>query len=274
MADLAIQTVDVSCVPHHNTITASGKSHFSRVSDALAEFIDNSIQACRQNKVLRDIGIVFFLRANLPSFVCIADNGSGMNQKELEEFATYSLDRKTRGLIDERDPSGISKFGVGAKQAGFYLGDRMRVITKSSTTENVMELVLDEHEFKERYESNKEDAFKAQIKIRPAGDKAAAAGLVPEEEKNIASMQEFIKKHEERNVDPQCSQFTVIIIRLREEIATQLMHRDREVFVRARYNNIPAEIAEIYHFHMHPEHQPSEIVKLPKFKESAGLISG
>lgn len=51
-----------------------------------------------------------------------------MDENGLKEFATYSLDRETRHNNQNNkteiqiDTSSISKFGVGAKQAGFFLG--------------------------------------------------------------------------------------------------------------------------------------------------------
>lgn len=280
-SDRDLKQVDVSCVPHHHTITEAGRSHFSRICDGLAEFVDNSIQACREKKVLRDIHIEFFLRqytANTPSFLCIADNGCGMNQDELKAFATFSLDRKTRGFGDERDPSGISKFGVGAKQAGFFLGDRLRVITKNSKSKDILELVMDRKEFDRRWKNN-EDMYKQKISIRSADNAYDAEKLIPENEKNITQMQDFIHKHETRN-----DEFTIIIICLSGERTMQLLGTDitevdapsgtrRADLYRPRYLNLAPQLAEIYHFHLHPDHHPMEIGhRLPKFKDISGTL--
>ena len=233
MSESHIKSFKSSCVPHHNTITATGESHFCRVSDALAEFVDNSIQACQPNEGPRNIGISFFLR-------------------------------KTRGKYDE---VGMSKFGVGARQAGFYLGDRLRVITRASNTPgDILETILDKEEFERRF-GLKEDVYTVEIKGRPAGDTDAAKFLIPVDESKVAPMQELISKYEEIN-----KEFTMIIIRLKEDIVAELTHIDRENVIRARYNNVSMELAEIYHFYLHPEHRPLEIVKLPKFKDSAGLV--
>ena len=70
-------TIEFDHTPHFNTL-CDKKSHFSRVSDALAEFIDNSIQACR-GKLDRKIQVDCFLSSssscNSRSYLVISDNG-------------------------------------------------------------------------------------------------------------------------------------------------------------------------------------------------------
>ena len=123
--------VDIDYTPHFHALTKTGSSHFQRIADATAEFIDNSIQACKnnipdENRVI-DVGV--YLKTVKSSrrsegYAVIIDNGKGMNERDLREFATYSLDQETRGNrpSERQGDSFISKFGVGAKQAGFFLG--------------------------------------------------------------------------------------------------------------------------------------------------------
>jgi hypothetical protein len=79
-----------------------------------------------------------------------------MTEKELEMFAIYSYDQESRGVSELELPSyasnssNISMFGVGSKQAGFYLGNRMHVISKSALQESVLEMVLDEEIMQQR----------------------------------------------------------------------------------------------------------------------------
>jgi len=77
MAGAGVETIEFDHTPHYKTI-CDKKSHFSRASDALAEFIDNSVQACRNNSGERKISINCFLSKNKStsnSFLTIADNG-------------------------------------------------------------------------------------------------------------------------------------------------------------------------------------------------------
>ena len=71
----------------------------------------------------------------------IFDNGCGMDGDGLRDFATYSLDQETRGnRASASNKSFISKFGVGAKQAGFFLGDSIQVFTKQLNSDKYLEL--------------------------------------------------------------------------------------------------------------------------------------
>eukprot|EP01035_Chromulina_nebulosa_P017835 gene17835-23447_t len=121
---------EIDYTPHYHAITNAGKSQFSRVIDATAELVDNSIQASSTNSHIecRNINVEIHLKnLNSNGYLIVFDNGKGMNEKDLQEFATYSLDQETRGnkpSFDEvvnNSNSFISKFGVGAKQAGFFL---------------------------------------------------------------------------------------------------------------------------------------------------------
>jgi HSP90 family molecular chaperone len=67
------------------------------------------------------------------------DNGCGMDKAGIQDFATYSLDQETREQrAGEMDKSFISKFGVGVKQAGFFLGDQINLTTKTSNSSVVL----------------------------------------------------------------------------------------------------------------------------------------
>jgi hypothetical protein len=191
-------------------------------------------------------------------FLTIADNGSGMDQKTIEQFATYSLDKATRGIMPEYSKqTNIGKFGVGAKQAAFYFGDRVRVITKCKKSEKVMEFSLDRNEFEERHKNN-EDVYKDEIKVRSLGDDS----LVPRDERAIGVMQDVLNEHEMKHEN-----FTILVIRLHPKIVKQMLHDDK-------YRDLPNELAEIYHYHLHPEHTISEITKIPKFKDAGGKNVG
>ena len=80
--------------PHYHTLTDGGKSHFVRVADALAEFCDNAIEACKNSIPRRVIRIVAGLsKSRNDNFMLIMDNGYGMDSNKLKEFATFSLDQ-------------------------------------------------------------------------------------------------------------------------------------------------------------------------------------
>lgn len=111
----SITTTIVDQTPHYATLTESGRV-FTRVADAIAELCDNAIQATHKN--LKTMKIEVNL---INSFLVVTDNGIGMDEEGFQIFGTYALGQHDRGLTADC-VSSISKFGVGAKEAAFYLG--------------------------------------------------------------------------------------------------------------------------------------------------------
>ena len=91
----------------------------------MAEFVDNSIQATHVHTgsgVKRAVDVSFYVDTQRPdgdsSYVAITDNGIGMDKAKIQQFATFALSQSDRGFTVEAGKSMISKFGVGAKNAG------------------------------------------------------------------------------------------------------------------------------------------------------------
>lgn len=223
-------------------------------------------------------------------YALIMDNGYGMSSKELQDFATHSLDHKARQARDSKkgldvtastssipsntDQSFLSKFGVGAKQAGFYLGDRIRVITKqkeSRVTEQqkggksqvvagrqVKEFVIDEKELDERFRQagTTEAAYQGSIEHRHIGE---AGRLMNQEERDFPlhdGIEAEINAFELDHAD----HFTIIVLRLRPEIRAQL----------GMNTYLASQMAEIYYFHLHPEHTYDSLKNHSKFSHQSG----
>lgn len=276
-----LESVEFDYTPHYKTI-CDKKSHFSRVSDALAEFIDNSIQACKKvenNNIKSSININCYLTDNIyasnsvnttshfylnRSFLVISDSGCGMTENELKNFAKYSFDHESRGIksndINERN-NYLSKFGVGAKESGFFLGDRLRVITKSknvninnnnNSNNNILSMDLDESEFARKFEEN-ESVYSGNIYKCLNISELITNEIIPGEEFYVKDMYNNIQSHINDNIS-----FTIIILRLRPEIIMKLY---------TRYSVIFNELASIYHFYLHPEHRPNIIINDDKFQK-------
>lgn len=265
--------------------------YYIGLSDGFAEFFDNSIQAVR-NEPVGDIRLSLYLGDNRTGYALIMDNGCGMSTKELQDFATHSLDHKARFTRDSKrglDPkassssmpsntenSFLSKFGVGAKQAGFYLGDRIRVITKQKESKinceqgcsasqavvgrQVKEFVLDSRELDEKFSEsgNTEEAYNGVINHRHIGE---VGNFSNQEEKDFPMCDEIeseITSYEMDHMD----HFTIIVLHLRPEIRAQL-----------RFDTTLAQqMAEIYYFHLHPEHTYESLKNMSKFGHSASPV--
>ena len=269
----------IDITPHHGAMTKAGKANFVRFCDGASEFIDNSIQSYlnvgnveadgaadpkSQSATSCSVSVRLFMNSNQShgkgsggsSYMVVEDSGCGMDENGLKDFATYSLDKETRKQGNEEF---ISKFGVGAKQSGFFLGDRIRVVTSPVKSSEVFELKLDENVFEERYKMGQQ-VFTADVYQRPLGSSDTYA---PDDEKENKLMMSMIESFEKKNSD----HFTVIIVRLRDKIV-------RDLYSNNRFQEVPYELALVYHYHLHPENRPDEILSRLSFLTSKNRISG
>ncbi|XP_078137302.1 structural maintenance of chromosomes flexible hinge domain-containing protein 1 isoform X2 [Sander vitreus] len=189
---LAVATEEpITFKPHYNTLIRSGMYEYyasagqKSLPYALAELIDNSISATAKNTGVRmiEIRMMFDETLGKPA-VIVLDNGCGMTSKQLNNWAVYRLSKFSRenstfgskqdgyvrpDSVPRSLNSDISYFGVGGKQAAFYIGDSTRMITKPVGSPDVHELVLSKEDF-ERKEKNKEDIYSGTIINRKVGD--------------------------------------------------------------------------------------------------------
>lgn len=298
-----METVAFDHTPHYKTV-CDKKSHFSRISDALAEFIDNSVQACRNNEEkLINIGFISTKAKHVldSTYITIGDNGMllqiyifivhrcdycrsvflstinkcsigfGMTQQDVMNFARYALDQETKaadGIHSSYTDGGvgnhsISKFGVGAKEAGFFLGDRMTVVSKNRDVDYICELTLDEKEYEQRYKNqqsvyggklHKANSVEALLYPQRGADYSSASQASSETEE----LKTIIKAHCAVNPD----QFTMIIIRVRPNLVPQLMQKELKICL---------ELAAINYFVLHPEHKPNVVISERKY-QNPGLL--
>ncbi|NXP35270.1 SMHD1 protein, partial [Leiothrix lutea] len=158
----------IEFLPHYDTLVKSGMYEYyasegqNPLPFALAELIDNSLSATSQNTGIRSIQIkLLFDDSQGKPAVAVIDNGSGMTSKQLNNWAVYRLSKFTRQGDFESDHSGyvrplpvprslnsdISYFGVGGKQAVFFVGQSARMISKPAASQDVHELVLSKEDF-------------------------------------------------------------------------------------------------------------------------------
>lgn len=256
--------------PHYRTITESGKSHFSRVSDALAEFIDNSMEACKINKNNEwKIGIHFDISTELDYGYCvISDNGGGMTFEKLRQFAVYSLDQNTKKLtsLSQEEGNFISMYGVGAKEAGFYLGQRLRVVTRAVNSNQIMELTLDKEIFEEKFQRN-ENVFESDIITRGIGGDCVTINMSSDEKKVFTSSD--IMSGILNAIEEEYEHFTYIVIKLSRNIIESIIDTNRTTddgIILYKYHDIADDLGDIYHFHLHPDHTPNNILQKIEFK--------
>ncbi|XP_057309351.1 structural maintenance of chromosomes flexible hinge domain-containing protein 1-like [Hydractinia symbiolongicarpus] len=181
----------VQFLPHYDTLTKSGMYEYyaSEGQDplpfAFAELIDNALYATANNSGPRRIEIrLMFDDTTNRNSVCILDNGRGMTSKDLNEWAIYRLSKfnrrwrnkqfieKNKDDVEEMPRSlnsDISYFGVGGKQAIFFIGNATRMISKSRQSKDVHEMILSKDDFESK-ERNKEAIYTGSIYNRRVGD--------------------------------------------------------------------------------------------------------
>ncbi len=84
--------VSSSHITLYTLLPRKGQANFSRLSDAIAEFIDNALSACSMNPGSRDISVSFFLgSSNDTNEITIRDNGQGVSRVWVLIFQTIRM---------------------------------------------------------------------------------------------------------------------------------------------------------------------------------------
>ncbi|KAM3843331.1 structural maintenance of chromosomes flexible hinge domain-containing protein 1-like [Diretmus argenteus] len=240
-------------LPHYDTLVRSGMYEYYASSDgqkslpyALAELIDNALSATARNKGVRaiEIRLLFDETLGKPA-VIVLDNGCGMTSKQLNNWAVYRLSKFTRESntfasnqksyvrpdhVPRSLNSDISYFGVGGKQAGFYIGESTRMITKPMGFPDVHELIISKEEF-ERKEKNKEDIYRGVIRNRKPGDHSH----VKQEDEGV--LHDLIAE--------ECGKesFTAVVITGIQPEHITFLKQDFPLWTR--------ELAHLYHYYIH-----------------------
>ncbi|XP_064651819.1 structural maintenance of chromosomes flexible hinge domain-containing protein 1-like isoform X2 [Lineus longissimus] len=229
---------------------------------AFAELIDNSLAATADNLGVRQIEIRLHFDDTNPSknVMVVLDNGKGMAPKQLNNWAIYRLskfirkDKKRKfsaaedggaGNDDDDDNrpstpgtaprslnSDISYFGVGGKQAVFFIGTSTRMISKPRDSRDVHELTISKEEF-ERKEKNKEAIYSGFIRNRKPGD----TSHLKDEDEVVRHLIE-----EEKDKD----HFTAVVINGINQTHIPYMKTQAKSWAR--------QLAHIYHYYIHGPH--------------------
>uniref|UniRef100_A0A4W4DSQ1 SMC hinge domain-containing protein n=1 Tax=Electrophorus electricus TaxID=8005 RepID=A0A4W4DSQ1_ELEEL len=251
--ELAVATQErIEYLPHYHTIVQSGQYEYyasegrNALPYAFAELIDNALSATSKNPGVRSIDIrLLFDDTQGGSAVVVMDNGRGMTAKELNNWAVYRLSKFNRdyamssGVYVRPSPvprslnSDISYFGVGGKQAVFYIGQSVRIISKPLGSPDVHEFVMSKEDFQKK-EKNKEEIYSGVILNRkPADD----SHVNTDEERFLHSL-----VREEEGKDS----FTAVVI-----TAVQPEHI---TYLKQDFNSWTRELAHIYHYYVHGIH--------------------
>lgn len=138
------------------------------------------------------------------------------------------------------------------------------MFTKESKNEKILELLIDVKDFEVRYQRN-EKVFVDQVKIR---DVSTILDSISDEtlflpENPPPGLFEVLSEHIVEN-----HQFTAAVIKINKETYSRFRpneYKGSDVIV-AKVRELILELAEIYHFHLHPEHKPNQLMNNKKFQ--------
>jgi hypothetical protein len=122
----------IDITPDTSLLPKLGRSGY-KVSQALAEFIDNSLDARVDDKVVVRIE----LRKDL---IAVADTGKGMDEEE----ATNAL---KLAYVAENKKNRLGEFGLGLKTAATSLGKQFEITTTSADSDKIFKLFYNEDEW-------------------------------------------------------------------------------------------------------------------------------
>ncbi|KAL1270536.1 hypothetical protein QQF64_029552, partial [Cirrhinus molitorella] len=241
----------IEFLPHYHTLVQCGMYEYyasegqKALPYAFAELIDNALSATAKNAGIRTIEIrLLFDESQGGPAIVVMDNGCGMTSKQLNNWAVYRLSKFIRenGLKSEEsgyvrpDPvprslnSDISYFGVGGKQAVFYIGQSVRMISKPAGSPDVHEFVMSKEDF-EHKEMNKQDIYSGFIRNRKPGD-YSHVNVNEEQFLQTIVTEEYGKES-----------FTAVVITgIQQEHVTYLKHN---------FSLWTRELAHTYHYYIH-----------------------
>ncbi|XP_065844298.1 structural maintenance of chromosomes flexible hinge domain-containing protein 1-like [Oscarella lobularis] len=259
----------IDFTPHYDTLVKSGIYEYYAIEGhspapyAFAELIDNALAATADNKGLRNIELLLHFRDS--PFVCVLDNGRGMTSRQLNYWAIYRLSKfhqskEGPGALNSsfsQQPvarslnSDISYFGVGGKQAIFFLGNACRMVTKTRHCGDVHELSISQQEFKRR-ESEHQSIYENDILNRQPGDFS-----------HLSKSNSFLQKLVENEKGKE--HFTSVII---SGISSETVE-----YLTENFKSWTNQLAHTYHYYLHgpdgnvaPEKQQAVARIVNKFK--------
>ncbi|MCD4705512.1 ATP-binding protein [bacterium] len=125
-----IEKIDIT--PDRSIYHKIGEANYS-IGDAIAELVDNSIDASNDNGVE-----IFIILDKKKNEIIVEDNGKGMNK----ETASKSLI-----LAHSKKESALGEFGLGMKSACTSLGNEFEIETTSINSEEKFILKYNKNEF-------------------------------------------------------------------------------------------------------------------------------
>lgn len=147
--DATIKEQEHNIVPTHLIIKAMRDNGYKNAAYAVAELIDNAIQAGATNVELlcseEAVQLEYRTRLRLKE-IAVLDNGSGMDKETL--WTALEFGNGTR--LDPKKQTGIGKFGMGLPNSSISQAKRVDVWSWQNGIENAIHTYLDLDEFSKK----------------------------------------------------------------------------------------------------------------------------
>jgi hypothetical protein len=153
------QTKIIDILPDRSLMPKIGQTGYS-VSQAIAELVDNSIDARREGKLLT----VMVLLSAENDLVQVTDDGVGMS----EETAANSI-----RLAHSAKQNKLGEFGLGLKTAATSLGKKFRITTKEQNSAEEYTLEYDEDKW-----LKEGDWTRHEMKVRSGAEKGRSGTTI------------------------------------------------------------------------------------------------
>ncbi|XP_050970942.1 structural maintenance of chromosomes flexible hinge domain-containing protein 1 isoform X1 [Labeo rohita] len=240
----------IEFLPHYHTLVQCGMYEYyasegqKALPYAFAELIDNALSATAKNTGIRRIEIrLLFDESQGGPAIVVMDNGCGMTSKQLNNWAVYRLSKFIRENGMKREETGyvrpdpvprslnsdISYFGVGGKQAVFYIGQSVRMISKPAGSPDVHEFVMSKEDF-EHKEMNKQEIYSGFIRNRKPGDYS-----------HVESEEQFLQSIVTEEYGKES--FTAVVI--------TGIQQEHVTYLKQNFNLWTRELAHTYHYYIH-----------------------
>ncbi|KAH3760375.1 structural maintenance of chromosomes flexible hinge domain-containing protein 1 [Pelomyxa schiedti] len=218
---LTLHEIEVDTTPSTNILIKGGATDYS-IAGAIAELVDNAIQAVTKSEDPKTINIVIaYGHASDPvaspkiQAIRVHDTGNGMTYQELHNFLTLGETQADKPGSASDDHFGqISRYGEGAKKAAFFLGKTLCVKTKQKDLGVLFETRLSVRHL----ETSARQDWRALISIK-----------------------------ETEHPDPLGPHYTLITVK---HVSISLK--------REELSNVASTLVQIYFFYLHPEHLPCQ----------------
>ena len=240
----ATKPFNIDAQPHVNAMIRSAGDDLNHIVEAIPELFDNSI-AATMNVELGGTRHVWFCVDSDGGHAAVFDNGAGMDAQELEGLLRMFHSQEAKGNITPKMTADgehacpqtfvspyISKYGVGLKQAGFWIADHIAVRTRKATEQQrrVLEVQMSEEELKRKEKTAGENPYRFEATTHAEG--------VPRGE----CATEFHRAVLEMEKDH--PHFTCIVLRVRP-------HNKDQLSTKAARDHVCSRLADTYAMHLH-----------------------